>query len=143
MECHKCEWNERGPSPEKEVACWSCPQPCDAPPHRGRSFVHLDAGGSRQAAAEAAASNAPRPGGALDSVMPRCCQETAARILGFLSDLSDADRNLFMRVLAGQTFVEAARELGVTKQAVAARWRRAVRNHPEVAGFRTPAGRRP
>jgi hypothetical protein len=140
MECHKCQWNDRRPSKAKTAACSHCVLPPDRVNHKGKTFVSMDSGRTAEKVAKEK-SDAPHRS-ALDGVLPKCCQETAARLLGFLEALGDSDRNLVMRILRGKTHADVARELGVTRQAVSGRWAAVVRRHPELRALRRKGAKR-
>lgn len=107
MECHKCKWNDRRPSKAKTAACSNCVLPPDRVNHKGRTFVSMDSGRTAEKVAKEKAE-APAPS-SLDGVLPKCCQETASRLLGFLEALGDSDRNLAMRILQGKSHTELAK----------------------------------
>lgn len=134
MECHKCKWNDRRPSKAKTAACSNCVLPPDRVNHKGKTFVSMDSGRTAEKVAKEKSDDPGRS--ALDGILPKCCQETAARLLGFLEALGDSDRNLAMRILQGKSHTEVAKELGVTRQAVSSRWSAAVKRHPELMVLR-------
>lgn len=140
MECHKCQWNDRRPSKAKAAACSNCILPPDRVNHQGRTFVSMDSGRTAEKVAKEKADTPCHS--ALDGILPKCCQETAARLLGFLEALGDSDRNLVMRILQGKTHTEVARELGVTRQAVSGRWNAAAKRHPELLALRRKGAKR-
>ncbi len=74
-------------------------------------------------------------GNPLDGTLDRCCQETALRLIHFLSDLTARDREIVFGALAGKPLAQVARERHVSRQAVAAAWRRTVERVPALSGL--------
>lgn len=152
-ECHRCEWNQRGPSPEKKAACGSCHMAEDYTNHKGKIFVSIDAGESSQTKFEVEASmqNAREKAeedAASKPMLPDCCMETAWRMLDYLSQLDERELKLLVEVSHGATLAEVARRGALSRRGrrtgrggekmtranVSRIWREITNRLPELAG---------
>ncbi len=144
-ECHRCEWNQRGPSPEKEAACGSCFMAEDYTNHKGKVHVSIDSGAAQTAAeVEASLQNARERDEEEEApLLPDCCMETAWRMLDYLSQLDERELKLLIEVSHGANLAEVGERAALsrlhgkgpmTRANVSHMWRQIVGRLPELAG---------
>lgn len=133
-ECHKCEWNDKPASLSKREACLSCHLSTN-PHNSGRIFVSLDAGAGGQTKAEVEASLVDRSRSTLDGIMQECCQEATMRVLTYLADLPNVQRDILFDLMKGLSLVQIAKRMKLTRQDASWHWRRLKASHPELASF--------
>ena len=168
-ECHRCIWNDRPPSPEKEAACHSCFLPPDYTNHKGQVFISIDSGASAQTLAETQASIQAAGTQQEQSIdFQRADVRTAfeagmevggMRVLKYVGEIlnrltsRDGDRekldvmNLLSVAAGGESLAGIAGRRNLTRAAVSEQWRGLLKLHPELAkvldGSHAPAPANP
>ena len=118
MDCYRCKWRDRPATDEKRRACLGCNP--DADNKRGRSFISIDTKGGARLADSIPQTQRVNP---LDGILPRCCQETATRLIQFFLDIPQHRRELVFQRLSGMSFAEIARRRHVSRQRIDEIWR--------------------
>ena len=128
--CHKCAHNLQG-----HAECLSCRGPGE-PSHAGKSFVSLssmdDPAGYLHAHAAEGWRITGAGGGEGVTGLPDGVEDYLRRLLSSFAQMKDGQAVICRRLLAGQTMAEAARGMGVTRQAVYSAVRKMMRQFPEV-----------